>query len=134
MLVQFLAYFDPLGFAVLTAKERTTVERDIKQLLKDVNDNPSNVHMNRTTQSNTTQASTLPSMESPKNNPSTKKSTFSLFLNSVSTNKVKRHTVTTDDNKTNSIADEFLLYKSLALKEVKRIDEDDSNPDASAFW
>ena len=134
MSAQFLAYFDPVGFSVLTSKERTTVEKDIKELLQDADVNPRNVHMNRTSQTNTTQVSTLPSTKSSKYNPFTKKSSFALFLDSVTTTKTKRNTVTTDTNQTNSSSDEFVLYKSLALKEVKRISEANLNPDASAFW
>lgn len=135
MSIQFLAYFDPLGFSVLSPKERTTVERNIKQLLKDIDDGLQNINSNHSNQTNTTQTSSPVVLESSQDNPSTIKSTFSSFLHSVSSSATKkRSTNTTTTNHSNSITDEVLLYKSLASKEVQKIVETGSNPDASGFW
>lgn len=123
-----------MGFSVLTTKERTTVERDIKQLLRDANDNRWNIHTNRTSQTNASQSTTFSSMESLKDKSSAKKSSFSLFLDSVSPNTTKNHSVPTANDQVNPITDELLLYKSLALKEVKQAEQADLNPNASAFW
>ncbi len=119
---------------MLNQKERTTVERKIKQLVKDLNDDLQDVNNNRISQTNTTQTSSSSTLESSQNNQSTKKSTFALFLNSVSTSTTRTRSMCATTNNTSSIPDEFLLYKSLAIKEVQKIVETDSNPDASGFW
>jgi hypothetical protein len=64
---------DPSGFSVLSPKERTTVEREIKQLLKGLDDDLSNIENNRNSQANVTQTSSLSSstIESPRDNQST---------------------------------------------------------------
>jgi len=129
-----LAYFDPLGYSVLNQKERTTVERKIKQLLKDHNNDLENVVNNRNSQMNSIQTPSSSSVVTSEDNQSTNKSTFASFISSVSTSTTRKHTTYTSANKTNSIADEFLLYKSLGSKEVETIIQTDSNSDASLFW
>lgn len=129
-----MAYFDPLGFSVLTQKERTTVERIIKQTLKDMNDDLQNVNNECGSQTNRAQSSSSSTFESSENIPSKIKSAFSSFLNSVSTNATKKNSTYTTTNNTTSIADEFLLYKSLAMKEVQKMIETESNSAANEFW
>ncbi|CAF2972075.1 unnamed protein product, partial [Rotaria sp. Silwood2] len=126
----FLAYFDPLGFSMLNQKERTSVERDIKKLVKDYNDDLNNVNINHDNQPNLTQTSSSPSQ----NNSSKSKSILSSFLSSVSTDASVKRQVHPNSNNNNSIADELFLYKSLATKEVKKIVDNNLNPDASEFW
>ena len=121
---------------MLNQRERTTVERRIKQLWKDVindSDISSSNHFNQSNSSSIEFSSTtLSSLSSSSlNNTSTKKSTFSSFLNSVSINK---DPVNSTSSNSNSIADELHVYKSLAMKEVQRIIDTESNPDASLFW
>lgn len=130
-----MAYFDPLGYSVLTPKERTTTEREIKALLKDVDTDTNNVtndfdmsHI--TTQTTSSSSSSLPSQ----NNQQQNKSIFTSFLNSVSINKTSKPSIQLNSHNTSSIADELMLYKSLASKEFQKIIDSGSNPDASKFW
>ena len=72
--------------------------------------------------------------QSKQTNPSKVKSRVSSFLQSVSTSTTKESSSNSTTNKTNSIVDEFLLYKTLATKQVQNIVEQDLNSDASDFW
>ncbi|CAF2375935.1 unnamed protein product [Rotaria sp. Silwood2] len=53
-LIICLAYFDLLGISILNKKQRTTLERYRKQLLKDLNDYLNDVNNNRDSQTNST--------------------------------------------------------------------------------
>ncbi|CAF1421677.1 unnamed protein product [Rotaria sordida] len=88
----------------------------------------------RDIESNSTQASFSLSSSSSQNNRLPKKSIFSSFLDSVATNTTTRHVVNTSSNNSYSIADEFLIYKSLATKEVQKIVREELNPDPIKFW
>ena len=82
-----------------------------------------------------TQLSSL-SSKSAEAKQSTKKSAFAAFLDSTSTdstNKRLTYMYVTSKN-ASSIADEFVLYKSVANKEVEKVVREELNPDASAFW
>lgn len=119
-----------MGYSVLNNKEKTTIERDIKQILKDVNNDLSSSNSNRDSQVNGTQSS----LSSSTHNKSNSNSMFNSFLSSVAVNSISKRTVPQNSDNTNAIADEFLLYKSLATKEVSKITEQDLNPDPPAFW
>ena len=88
---------------------------------------------NNDNRSDLTQLSSL-SLKSAEAKQSTKKSAFAAFLDSTSTNSTnKRLTYVTSKN-ASSIVDEFVLYKSVANKEVEKVVREELNPDASAFW
>lgn len=129
-----MAYFDPVGYYSLNQKERITVERKIKQLLKDRNDDVENINNNRNSQNNSIQTSCSSSLELSQVSRSTSKSTFASFISSISTSTTRRYSTCNFTNRKSSIADEFLLYKTLANKEVETIIETKSDPDASQFW
>lgn len=130
-----MAYFDPLGFSVLSQKERTTVERNIKQFLKDMNDDLDNDGNKNSAHANLVQGTSSSAIsQSKQTTPSKVKSRVSSFLQSVSTSTTKESSSNSTTNKTNSIVDEFLLYKTLATKQVQNIVEQDLNSDASDFW
>jgi hypothetical protein len=123
-----------VGFSVLNPKERTTVERNIKQLLTDINDDFNAVIHNCDIQSSSSQIASSSSSSSTQNNQLRNKSIFSSFLESVSTDTTTARAAHTTSNSSPSVADELVLYKSLAMKEVQKIAAEESNPDPSGFW
>jgi hypothetical protein len=109
------------------------VERDIKQLLKNIIDHSitNNVHDNQSYSNQTTMASSLPSSSS-QNKRSTVKSALASFLDSVSTKTTNKYSIRS--NSSNTIGDKLLLYKSLAMKEAERIINAGLNPNPLDFW
>ena len=118
----------------MSQKERTTVERNIKQLLKATVDDLQNNNSGSINQTNEIRTSSSLTLDSPQDEPLANKSPISSFLNSISASTTKKRSMCAATNHTNSVAEEFLLYKSLALKEVQRMIKNDSNHDASDFW
>ena len=102
----------------------------MKQLLKDDSSDSSDTNTNCDNQCNQAQAL---SSSSP-NNQSITKSPLTSFRNSVSTDTTLKYRVPSNPKNSNSIADELLLYKSLATKEVQKIINNDSNTDPPGLW
>jgi hypothetical protein len=121
-----------LGYSVLTVKERTTIERDLKQIMKEIKESSADAS-DPEDQIDFSQGSSLASAETDGMNKPRRSSMFVSFINSVSTGKTSSRTSSTTKN-ASSFADELNLYKSLAIKETQRVIESGSNPDVIKFW
>ena len=126
-----------MGFYVLDLKERTSVEKKIKQIWKSMENQPDHLqgdqadNLNRSSAENSASSSSRSISSASSIQSRKRKSVLSSFLHSVSD---KQNASTTPTTHSKSIGDEVVLYRSMALKEVQRTIDTDSNPDVSQFW
>lgn len=121
------AYFDPLGFGVLSRSERRSVERDLQELHDEVVLNSSDV---TTDESNDQSPSMVNSQRSSKKS---KMSTVGIFMDSL--HKKDKSMLSSKSNDTKStMNDEISTYRLLAQKEYNLLVHGDKDPNTVSIY